>query len=99
MTVDFADTTYRRIDVLARKLSDEFGFDVTPEQAVLWMLKRADVPLSVTPWEREAEALCRSGEKIVAIKLVREKTGMGLKDAKDLVERRWQPLLDAARKA
>ena len=34
----------------------------------------------------EVEALVRQGQKIQAIKLVREQTNMGLKDAKDLVE-------------
>lgn len=37
--------------------------------------------------EHEVRRLVDSGKKIVAIKLVRERTGLGLKDAKDLVER------------
>jgi ribosomal protein L7/L12 len=34
----------------------------------------------------EARALAASGQKIHAIKVVREQTGMGLRQAKDLVE-------------
>jgi large subunit ribosomal protein L7/L12 len=34
----------------------------------------------------EAPALAASGQKIHAIKVVREQTGMGLRQAKDLVE-------------
>ena len=34
----------------------------------------------------EARQLVKSGRKIEAIKLVRESTGLGLKEAKDLVE-------------
>ena len=37
-------------------------------------------------WEVEARNLVRQGKKINAIKMVRESTGMGLKEAKDLVE-------------
>jgi hypothetical protein len=37
-------------------------------------------------WEKEARKLLQRGMKINAIKVVREGTGMGLKEAKDLVE-------------
>ena len=37
--------------------------------------------------EREVEALLQSGQKINAIKRYRERTGVGLKEAKDAVER------------
>lgn len=46
-------------------------------------------PARGAPWEAwhaEARALTAAGKKINAIKLVREKTGLGLKEAKDLVE-------------
>ena len=38
-------------------------------------------------WANEARALIAEGRKIAAIKLVRQHTGMGLKDAKEFVER------------
>lgn len=38
-------------------------------------------------WEGEIRGLLKVGEKIAAIKLYRERTGAGLKDAKDAVER------------
>jgi hypothetical protein len=37
-------------------------------------------------WEAEARSLAARGNKIEAIKLMREMTGLGLKEAKDLVE-------------
>ena len=37
-------------------------------------------------WETEARALLAQGEKYNAIKLVREKTGLGMRDAQDLLE-------------
>lgn len=46
-------------------------------------------PIGDAPPEIEAElrALLAAGRKIEAIKLVRESTGLGLAEAKDLVER------------
>jgi hypothetical protein len=44
-------------------------------------------PRELTPEERaEIEAIARGGNKIEAIKVCRERTGLGLKEAKDLVE-------------
>jgi Ribosomal protein L7/L12 C-terminal domain len=40
----------------------------------------------VSSWEGEARNLAARGQAIEAIKLVREKTGLGLKEAKDLVD-------------
>lgn len=37
-------------------------------------------------WEAEARALWQRGKKIEAIKRVREGTGLGLKEAKDIVD-------------
>ncbi len=47
-----------------------------------------DAPRAVPPQELEAEVrvMLANGEKIEAIKLVREVTGLGLKEAKDYVE-------------
>ncbi len=47
------------------------------------------VPTSATPPDdsfAEARALAAAGSKIHAIKVVREQTGMGLRQAKDLVD-------------
>ncbi|MFF4356641.1 ribosomal protein L7/L12 [Streptomyces sp. NPDC001604] len=39
------------------------------------------------PWSHEVNALLRDGKKIQAIKVYREATGAGLKEAKDAVEK------------
>lgn len=46
----------------------------------------APTPLPPTDVEAEARMLVAAGRKIEAIKLVRDATGMGLKQAKDFVE-------------
>jgi ribosomal protein L7/L12 len=43
-------------------------------------------PQELIEWEREAHALLRRGQKIQAIKLVRDSARIGLKEAKDLVD-------------
>lgn len=43
-------------------------------------------PGEMRGWEATARGLMDSGNKIQAIKVVRDGTGMGLKEAKDLVE-------------
>ncbi|EPD56180.1 MULTISPECIES: ribosomal protein L7/L12 [Streptomyces] len=39
------------------------------------------------PWSAEIDALLREGKKIQAIKVYREATGAGLKEAKEAVDR------------
>ncbi|MFF4800058.1 ribosomal protein L7/L12 [Streptomyces sp. NPDC001351] len=39
------------------------------------------------PWSDEVNALVRDGKKIQAIKVYREATGAGLKEAKDAVDK------------
>ena len=41
---------------------------------------------------KEARELARRGDKISAIKMVRQQSGLGLKEAKDIVES-WEPTL------
>ncbi|HEU5086057.1 MAG TPA: ribosomal protein L7/L12 [Roseiflexaceae bacterium] len=45
-----------------------------------------EAPVSAGSMDDEARALLAKGQKIVAIKLVRERTGWGLKEAKDYVD-------------
>jgi len=46
----------------------------------------ASSSLAAEPWMAEVKELRRSGKLIQAIKLYRERTGVGLKEAKDAVE-------------
>jgi large subunit ribosomal protein L7/L12 len=46
----------------------------------------AAAPLPTDDVYSEARALAAAGQKIHAIKVVREQTGMGLRQAKDIVE-------------
>lgn len=77
----------------AQKTLDEFAQRVAAKEAneasaakVVEILK-ARHPLLISGLHGEYMS---SGRKIDAIKLLRAETGMGLKDAKDEIERRWK---------
>lgn len=91
MGLQLSEQIQTKLTRYRKTLEDQLGFDLTDEMTVAYLLR--DVP-SPRPaeWEAEAEAFMRAGQKISAIKLCREKTNLGLKDAKDLVEQKWQHL-------
>jgi hypothetical protein len=59
---------------------------VTTIRSLDGRLRNLEQELLPAPWEPEAREMVKNGKKINAIKLVREQTGLGLKEAKDLVE-------------
>ena len=103
-TIDlkFSSNTVAQLDSVAEMLSADLGFDVTIEDAVRSLLKNYKAPhrinealksaeqVKIETMDKDAQAFMARGEKIYAIKLVREVTNMGLKEAKDYVESKWQ---------
>lgn len=65
------------VDRLSRGLSREASSPATP---------RSEPVRPSGAMSKEVEELAREGKKIQAIKLLREQTGMGLKEAKEKVE-------------
>jgi large subunit ribosomal protein L7/L12 len=74
----------RRVDDLERRVA-----------ALEWALRGADAQTEAAPaatsgggWQVSPEVvqLARAGKKIQAIKLLREQTGLGLKESKDIVD-------------
>jgi len=53
----------------------------------LWTAKSCNNKNLRPAWEITARSLLAAGEYIAAIKVVRENTGLGLKEGKDLVDR------------
>jgi|SRR5579872_7346748 len=92
LNFQWRESTISRIRTLCVRLERDLGFSVTEEQAVLWMLKKADISFCESfDFDVEAEKLYtgKAGGKIFAIKYVREHTGWGLKESKDYVEAKW----------
>jgi ribosomal protein L7/L12 len=51
------------------------------------LLRHAGIEVPVDALESEVRALVQANQSIAALKLVRSRTGMGLKAAKDWIER------------
>jgi ribosomal protein L7/L12 len=51
------------------------------------LLRQAGIEVPVDALEMEVRALVQANQSIAALKLVRSRTGMGLKEAKDWIER------------
>lgn len=92
-------STQQALDRQRASLSRELGFDLTEDQQALWLLKQVGWKVAPTDVDNlsaevvtEAVRLMSGGEKILTIKLIRTVTGLGLKEAKDLTERRWEHL-------
>jgi ribosomal protein L7/L12 len=51
------------------------------------LLRHAGIEVPVDALELEVRALVQANQSIAALKLVRSRTGMGLKEAKDWIER------------
>jgi len=87
--------TVQRLEAYRAYVTSVLGFEPTIDQLICYMLRQ----LSPNPSKdadglsRHDVAVCRDfmseGRKIAAIKHVRIATGLGLADAKHLVERRW----------
>jgi hypothetical protein len=62
------------------------GAEIVREASTETAREAATETADVPAWVDEARAFMRSGKKIMAIKVVRHHTGIGLREAKDLVE-------------
>jgi ribosomal protein L7/L12 len=90
MTLALTETLANKLEIRRTLLATELGFDVTNEMVLAFLLR--DIKDVVPEWQKEAETLMRNDQKINAIKLVRASTSMGLKDAKEFVEQKWEHL-------
>jgi len=83
-----ADLTLKRATQLSQYLEDVHGIKAAAAGAVMMAGPSAAGPAEAAPEKTEFDVVLESyGEKkIGVIKVVRELTGLGLKEAKDLVE-------------
>ena len=104
----FSVKTVQALDALAEKAAEEIGLDITIEDVVRLLIKKhlaqtaPRTPEQIQAGEmnvmdQQAQVLMALGEKIQAIKLVREKSGKSLVEAKNYVESRWNAEFEKAR--
>ena len=88
--------TVLELSELVKALEEEFGVSASAPAAAT----AAAAPVAVVEEKTEFDVILQScgSEKIKVIKVVREITGLGLKEAKDLVDNAPKPVKEAATK-
>jgi len=91
--------TVLELSELVKALEEEFGVSAAAPMAVAAApAAGADAPASEEKTEFDVILEAAGGQKIKVIKAVREITGLGLKDAKDLVDNAPKPIKEGASK-
>ncbi len=88
--------TILELNELVKALEEEFGVSAAAPVAVMGVA--ADAPAAAEQTEFTAVLADFGSNKIGVIKVVREITGLGLKEAKDLVDNCPKPLKEAVSK-
>ena len=97
----FKEMTLIELSEFVKKFEDTF--EVTAAAPAAMMVAGPAGPGAAAPAEEEKDEFdvileSDGGKKIQVIKVVRELTGLGLKEAKDLVEAAPKPVLEKANK-
>jgi ribosomal protein L7/L12 len=79
-----------------KRVREATGLGLAESKDYVEAIERGEAPLSTgalsssssssSSWQEEAKAALKSGNKILAVKIVRDATGLSLKDAKDAVD-------------
>lgn len=80
------ELTVLELSELVKAMEEEFGVSAAAPVAVAAAAPAAAAEAAVEKTEFDVELTEAGAEKIKVIKVVRELTGLGLKEAKDLVE-------------
>ena len=78
--------TVLELNELVKALEEEFGVSAAAPMAVAAAPAASDAPAAAEQTEFDAILAEVGGNKIAVIKVVREITGLGLKEAKELVD-------------
>ena len=91
--------TVLELNELVKACEEEFGVSAAAPVAVAAGPAAAAAPAAEEKTEFDVELTEVGAEKVKVIKVVREATGLGLKEAKDLVEAAPKVIKEAASKA
>lgn len=90
--------TVLELSELVKALEEEFGVSASAPAAVAAAAAPAAAAAAEEKTEFDVILTSAGGEKIKVIKVVREITGLGLKEAKELVDNAPKPLKEGASK-
>ncbi|MFY1635875.1 50S ribosomal protein L7/L12 [Solwaraspora sp. WMMB335] len=96
----FKEMTLIELSEFVKQFEDTFDVTAAAPVAVAAAGGPAAAPAEAEPEKDEFDVVLEAdgGKKIQVIKVVRELTGLGLKEAKDLVEAAPKPVLEKANK-
>jgi len=88
-----SNMTAIELSELKTALEDKFGVTAAaPMMGMPMMMPGADAPVAEEKTSFDVILAAAGGQKLQVIKVVRELTGLGLKEAKDLVDGAPQPI-------
>ena len=90
--------TVLELSELVKALEEKFGVSASAPMAAAAPVAAAAAPVAEEQTEFDVILASAGAAKINVIKVVRELTGLGLKEAKDLVDGAPQPLKQGAKK-
>jgi large subunit ribosomal protein L7/L12 len=78
--------TVKEVNELAQILKDEYGIEPAAAQAVAVVAAGADAPVVEEKTQFDVVLKSAGAQKLAVVKLVKELTSLGLKEAKELVD-------------
>ena len=90
--------TILELNELVKAVEEEFGVSAAAPVGVVAVAGGAAAPAAEEKTEFDVVLASAGGNKLAVIKVVREITGLGLKDAKDLVESAPKAIKEGASK-
>ena len=90
--------TILELNELVKAVEEEFGVSAAAPVGVVAVAGGAAAPAAEEKTEFDVVLASAGGNKLAVIKVVREITGLGLKDAKDLVEAAPKAIKEGATK-
>ncbi|MGB6084587.1 50S ribosomal protein L7/L12 [Moheibacter sp.] len=96
---DLVNLTVKDVNELATILKDEYGIEpAAASVAVAGPAAGGDAPAAEEKTEFDVILKASGANKLAVVKLVKDLTGKGLKEAKDLVDTAPQPIKEAVSK-
>jgi len=83
---ELVNLTVKEVNQLAAILKDEYGIEPAAAVAVAGPSAGSDAVAAVEQTEFDVILKAAGGQKLQVVKLVKELTGLGLKEAKELVD-------------
>ena len=90
--------TVKEVNELAQILKDEYGIEPAAAAPVMVAGAAADAPVAEEKTQFDVILKAAGPQKLAVVKLVKELTSLGLKEAKELVDAAPKPLKEAVSK-